>query len=377
MDNKNILSIQEYPFYFNGIMENGSKYTWPEICASCTIKNCLNNDKIISTCSHGFSYIWISDEVMLGGILIRKPNESTAEKKNTKKYHKNITKKEKFESIANKISYIVKQQNELKANNLPANEIQNTSTHDFMADLGEKIDKAFSTLHEYKSFVSAIVKNINVIIEERHSGSDFESKLNKSNKNEKAIYYLSRMMDGKLRNAAYIHNKDSIKDKSKYVRFRFHGLLHKYLKIYEVVFTSKQIHLSNKFSSEEELFTNSDALSVIIQNLIDNAYKYAPHESNVHITCIDTIKGIQISIKSLGPKITNHDKIYMPSHREKEAEEITTEGTGFGLFISKHIANDLGIKLEHSQDATSQNNMFYETTFSMLIPPHLFACNNM
>lgn len=375
---RDIANIQPYPFFINGVFGNGTRYFWPGRCSDCSQKKCLIYSPDIGQCSFGFIYSWVNKDIMLGGVLVHTSNESAAHKKSAKAYRKNFTSIGEFKAIVIKLSRMLSYLNSNKIIDkvhLPEPALH--SSTDFFERLGKQIQEAFSTLHEYKSFVSAIVKHINVIIEEKYRGQDFESKLSKSTKNEKAIYFLGRMMEGKLKNITYVNNKDAIKDKSKYTKFRFHGLLHKYLQIYEVVFESKRIALINKSSSVEELFTNPDPISVVIQNLIDNAYKYAPHNSTVSIKCQDTAQGIIFSVTSLGPKILHHEEIYTPSYREKEANALTTDGTGFGLFISKTIANELGIKLEHRQNHEPKQGLFYETTFSIFIPPHLFASHNL
>lgn len=105
-------------------------------------------------------------------------------------------------------------------------------------------------------------------------------------------------------------------------------------------------------------------ISIVIQNLIDNAIKYGDDNSTVEIITRKVNTTIQILVKNKGigiPKDESED-IFQRFFRAKNAVRKQSDGMGTGLFISKNIINDHGgtISFNSTKDG--------ETTFSVELP---------
>lgn len=364
-----LLSIQPFPFCYKGAMHPGSLYSWPIRCLSCKRAECSHfvNDTM-HNCSKGVAFCYVTPDILLGGIVALQGPMSHGQKKalrECKKIQYDI-----FDKTIKKLRRLLESP--------PPPKPQQPSKVSPPSTKNNEIGSTILALHEFKSILATILKNINVIVETNTPGNGpLEQKLEQSkNLNEKAIYYASRMLEGKLHSFEFIQDKNKIADKSLYAVFRFHGLLHKYVQIYKSQFSVKKIHLCHKHNSTIELFTNPDAIAVIIQNFIDNAFKYAPPATEIEISSFDSDKEIIFSITSIGPEITDKNKIFERDYREETARKVTKDGLGFGLYISKTIADALRLRLTVEQVST-QETAWFTTTFKLAIPFHLFAANRI
>jgi signal transduction histidine kinase len=81
-------------------------------------------------------------------------------------------------------------------------------------------------------------------------------------------------------------------------------------------------------------------IQLLINNLIDNANKYAPLTEPVFIELNESQKGVQLIVKDQGPGIASAEKnkIFEKFYRIGEEGTRTTKGTGLGLYLCKQIA---------------------------------------
>lgn len=114
------------------------------------------------------------------------------------------------------------------------------------------------------------------------------------------------------------------------------------------------------------VWSDSDKFEQIITNLIDNAIKYSPKETQVtveakfaeekpdfiEINVID--QGIGIPEEHLSKIFTKFSRIDSPLTRQ-------VEGTGLGLYITKSLVENMGGKISVRSDKTG-------STFSLIFP---------
>lgn len=309
----------------------------------------------------------VSKEVVIGGIIVQTGPLSSAQQKSNR--YTICIKFDDFKHLIVKLKHAIEAYND-------KNLLNNNKSPQKKTKAQHEINFKF-IFHDVKSIIATIIRNINVAVEMKNSESiPFEDKLkNYGDDREKAIYYASRMLEEKLSIFELAQDTNKVKDKYSYKKFRFHGLVHKYVKIYEVLFASKNLKLNKKENSHIDLYTNPVAISSILQNLLDNAYKYSPQDATIDLSVLEDDKNIIFTISSYGPRIINFEKIYECGHREESAQNLVQEGGGYGLYLSKKICDILGIKIEVTQDSDCIGDRYYKTNFSIKIPFYLYAEN--
>lgn len=114
--------------------------------------------------------------------------------------------------------------------------------------------------------------------------------------------------------------------------------------------------------AEKVVATDPVWLSHIIQNLIDNAFKYSRGSADPIVTLSATTKKVKISIQDFGIGIPAEEQKYIFETFFRAKNVSTIQGTGLGLNIVKDFADRLGVLL----DFESIENQ--GTKFSLSIP---------
>jgi two-component system, OmpR family, sensor histidine kinase CiaH len=96
----------------------------------------------------------------------------------------------------------------------------------------------------------------------------------------------------------------------------------------------------------EKLTVTSDpqALRSIVDNLIENASKYAPPGSTIALSLEAGLEGWRVSVSDEGPGVpsADQDRIFERFFRSGNEETRKAKGTGLGLYIVKRLAQALG-----------------------------------
>ncbi|MDC7828498.1 sensor histidine kinase [Pseudomonas benzopyrenica] len=364
------------PHVYQKSRHDGSLVRWPNRCIICKTKECekLFNDGNMGLCSYGYNYITVNKIVLAGFICPDHNSQSKSKSKNLQSDKKQLINLHLIESQAAllrqleiKKSMLLQEQKSAARDEFLGKE---SFKDEFLIELKEDILKGLSFVHDYKQINATISQNINVIIETKYSELDFEKKLEKASQQEKAIYWASKFLQEKLNVAKYLLNPDWINRESEKASFRFHGLALKYIKLYEDLFRKKSINLSITGTSHKSVLANPEAVSVIIQTLVDNAYKYSKKSGKAEIHISDQEDHILFSVSSYGPRIldTERELIFLPFKRAKDAIKTQEEGAGYGLYISQLIARRINTIIEVEQEAQLKEKQGHWTTFSINIP---------
>ncbi|MDH1561023.1 HAMP domain-containing histidine kinase [Pseudomonas chengduensis] len=355
-------------------MHDGLIMKWPHKCHSCPTKECNTSTTDINLCSYGYNYTQVNSIVLAGFISPEHRSSSRAKAKKIKSEKSqtiNLHLVENQKAIIRQKTFAENTIIQEKKNRAREDFLNKESFRDdFILEIKEEILKGLSFVHDYKQINATISQNINVIIETNYSDPDFEKKLEKASQQEQAIYWASKFLQEKLNVAKYLLNPEWITRDSETTSFRFHGLAIKYIRLYEDLFKRKGITPSVRGNSYKNVLANPEAISVIIQTLIDNAQKYSKKSGKVEIHISDQPDHIFFSVGSYGPRILDSERelIFQPFRRAKDAIKSQEEGAGYGLYISQLIAKRINTIIEVEQEPQLKEKQGHWTTFSIRVP---------
>jgi len=355
---------------------DGYLITSPDACKQCKKFDCVKGTKkVLAMCSYGFNYYPLENCTLIGFINDKYQTTSKARNKNIKKNKDNILSSVMFDKIISSMADFIEESDSL-IESIRKDLVQEFGAEKqfeaaFLEDVQLNIEKAFSNLHDYKQVLVQVLQNINVIIEQKYTGRNFDEKLEQANDEEKTIYYATKIMDDKLETTKLIKNPSLLNDKQKYKNSRFHGVVYKYTKIYQKKVKAKNIELNFIGESIHQINCHPIAISSFPQTFIDNAIKYSPYDSEIKILIKDLENKVSFAIISYGPKIEPDEReaIFRPFVRGKAAINASEEGSGYGLYLCQFIAKThFNTMIEVEQNAEPNNKGYYLTTFKVLIP---------
>jgi signal transduction histidine kinase len=117
---------------------------------------------------------------------------------------------------------------------------------------------------------------------------------------------------------------------------------------------------------DDDIYINADklALTLMINNLIENALKYSPPGSEINAQLRKEGEKIILEVADQGRGVAANErrKIFKKFYRSGDEETRNTKGTGLGLFLAQHIARNHNGKITVS-DNMPQGSVF-KVTFS-------------
>lgn len=239
---------------------------------------------------------------------------------------------------------------------------------DLLELLKPEIQKNLAFLHDYKQFVSRVKQNINVVLQNHYGKGEIDQLLEKASQAEGAIYWAASLMTEKLQTAFLLLHPERLRPAIR-SQFRLHGLVLKYVRIYNSSFQDKGVSLLVTGESIGEICADSSAFGIIPQTLLDNALKYSTRGSRAIVSFKESDSHITLSVTSLGPKIEDYEmeRIFDLFYRGKNAIKEQEEGAGFGLHLAQFVAKSLGSEITVQQNP-AKTRFGYETTFSIRLP---------
>lgn len=104
-----------------------------------------------------------------------------------------------------------------------------------------------------------------------------------------------------------------------------------------------------------------EAITIMINNLIENAIKYSPKQTEISIRLGEKNGKALVSVSDQGIGVTKKDAPYIfdQFYRSGSEETRTTKGTGIGLYISQQIAKAHNSKLNVKVGANGKGSEFF------------------
>lgn len=128
----------------------------------------------------------------------------------------------------------------------------------------------------------------------------------------------------------------------------------------EKKWTQKNLKINVEFD-EYQIVANEEMLKQVWINLLDNAIKFSPVNSEVSIEILPQLEVINVLVKNQGPKLSDNELKHIFNKFWQGDTSHSSEGTGIGLSIAKRI-----IELHHGNISVNSNEE--ETIFQVLLP---------
>ena len=108
---------------------------------------------------------------------------------------------------------------------------------------------------------------------------------------------------------------------------------------------AKRKNIQVVFERQSEVTVNSDAKAIerVLNNLLDNAFKYSPENSIIQITLRKQGEAIRLAVIDQGEGVAEEDQdlVFKRFFRTASARANTQQGSGLGLAIVKNLVNNL------------------------------------
>jgi two-component system phosphate regulon sensor histidine kinase PhoR len=105
----------------------------------------------------------------------------------------------------------------------------------------------------------------------------------------------------------------------------------------------KNINIRFERSTEINVKADIQAVERILNNLLDNAFKYSPDDSEVEIKIRKQGEFVKISVLDSGEGVSDEDQrlVFKRFYRTARARAHTQQGSGLGLAIVRNLVNNL------------------------------------
>jgi signal transduction histidine kinase len=106
-----------------------------------------------------------------------------------------------------------------------------------------------------------------------------------------------------------------------------------------------------------------DALRVILDNLVDNAFKYGGAAPRVIVWVREFNKLVEITVEDngIGFLPEKAEELFVPFQRSEETRDSAQPGTGLGLSIARALARRMGGELVARSEGPGQGSRFSVT----------------
>lgn len=370
------LGLFPYPHVLDGKQHDGSLRAWSTICDRCSHRQCEHAEEIgkVGLCSYGFNYVKLSPDLLVASVVLEGWNPTTQARRKRLHDQRPIPNWEFDAALASYGRVTEEEWERLRRQRREAESLVLDAEQfhvEYLERLKPEILRGLSFVHDYKQVNAQITQNINVVIEQRYEGTNFEAKLAKATRAEVAIYYAAKFLEEKLNVAKFLVTPEWLTVESECRVFRLHGLVTKYVRIYQSQLEAKHVEVKISGVSYGEVEANPQACAVIPHTLLDNAVKYAPPGSRIEVRVTDQEGGALLSVSSYGPRISEEERetIFRPFSRGEAAVRASEEGAGYGLYVSQLVAEvHLGTRISVEQDESESLQGCFWTTFTVFVP---------
>ncbi len=249
----------------------------------------------------------------------------------------------------------------LNWNNILQTEVEKRTKE--LATINEQQMNTFINLaHETKTPLTLVNNYMDDYI--ARNGSSEELMIVKSNLNKLSADIVNLFDLEKLKKGIEIYDNTHVCD--------FSQTLNESLPLFQLYANKRNISLL--YEIQDQLHVKADPLGVnrIVNNLVENAIKYSPENSQIIIKLSGSVETIIFTVQDFGPGIPTHlqEKIFEPYFQIKSKKQ-NSAGMGLGLPIAKKVANRFGGEIL----IASQPDKCPGTTVTIFFPKHTLVAD--
>ena len=117
-------------------------------------------------------------------------------------------------------------------------------------------------------------------------------------------------------------------------------LLEDVIKKHEFLAKVKRIRIKTELEPMFPVPVDPDLIKQVLSNLIENAIKYSPEDSEVEVRSREEGDCVVVEVKDQGMGIPAEDlpNIFMKFYRSQNVKTSTIKGTGLGLYLAQYFA---------------------------------------
>lgn len=182
--------------------------------------------------------------------------------------------------------------------------------------------------HDLKTPIAKILSQVDVVDRDSHDQI-------KTKEGLLSIKRYAFELNSHVRNIIKISQIESNRFELKQENCDLNVIIEQAIKTLQPLADEKQIAITRELEPMFTLKLDKDLLQQILLNIIENAIKYSPNNSRVHVTSLEEDNYVVVCVKDEGKGIPPEDqhRIWEKFSRLNEQKE----GTGLGLFLVKYF----------------------------------------
>ncbi|MEY2647157.1 MAG: hypothetical protein RL158_1133 [Bacteroidota bacterium] len=185
--------------------------------------------------------------------------------------------------------------------------------------------------HELKTPIAVTQLNIETLLKRELQTDQQKQLLNNSLRETQRLDALCNniLLAAQLDLADYQQNKQSI---------QLSEMVKAVIKSFEERFPARKMIV--QVQEEVMMFAEPLLMQMLLQNLLDNANKYAPIETPIEVVLEKNDRQILLQVKDQGPGIppAERERVFNKFYRMGNESTRSAKGTGLGLYLCKKIA---------------------------------------
>lgn len=184
--------------------------------------------------------------------------------------------------------------------------------------------------HEFKTPLSGILNS--AVLIGKYKDTEHQDK---RDKHLQTIKNKVQYLDGILNDFLSVERMESGKVKYKFSHFKLSKIVNEVVYNANMMLKSGQYINYPKNIDDISLYNDEKILDLVLGNLLGNAIKYSPENTNIDFNITSTSEGFIFEIKDKGIGIPLNDQKHIFERYFRAENALTNQGTGIGLNIIK------------------------------------------